>query len=263
MKEGVLILKIFNAIKLTKEYQNSGDRKKTIGIMDIDLEIDSGDFIAVMGKSGSGKSTLLKIMGTIDIPTSGYILIKGERVSYNNFEKLAMMRRREIGFIFQDFYLINTLSIKENIMLPMILDGKDGKIASEITEKNAAYFDIVNIIAKYPYEISGGEKQRVAICRALSNNPDIILADEPTGNLDSYSTKKVIDSLLMLNQEYKKTVIVVTHDSLLASFCKKAIFLKDGKIEREIESCNDQQEFHKRILDTIIDIDSSFTEKAT
>lgn len=183
----------------------------------ISFQVTEGEFVGIMGKSGCGKTTLLKTLGMIDKPTDGTIKFMGEDTSELYGDKLADIRNSKIGFIFQDFYLMDSLSVEENIMLPMIISKQNiNKMIAE-AKKYAEQFQIEHLLKKNPYELSGGEKQRVAICRALINNPDLILADEPTGNLDSKSGKIVIDALNKISSEYKKTIVMVTHDPQMAT----------------------------------------------
>ena len=198
----------------------------------LDFTVMEQEFIAIMGKSGCGKTTLLKILGLIDRPTSGKVYLKGKNTAKLWKDELADIRRRGIGFVFQDFYLLNSLSVLENIMLPMIIDKQDSKV-----------------LKKYPYELSGGEKQRVSISRALINDPDLILADEPTGNLDTKSGRIVIKALERINTRMGKTVILVTHDPKIASYCRRILFLKDGRLLESLERTGTKEEFYESILE--------------
>lgn len=204
-----------------------------------------------MGKSGCGKTTLLRILGGIDKETSGKVEFKGREISKLNSNEIAKIRRNEIGFVFQDFYLMDSLTAKENIMLPMILDKKSINVIDKVVNSNAKRFNIDKILDKYPYELSGGEKQRVAICRSLSNNPNLILADEPTGNLDSISSDIVINYFKIIHSELNKTIIVVTHDPFIASFCNRVLFMKDGEIIGDILKEFDINEFFNSIINKI------------
>lgn len=214
----------------------------------ISFNVEEGEFVGIMGKSGCGKTTLLKVLGMIDKQTAGTVKFMGEDISRLNADKLADIRREKIGFVFQDFYLMDSLSVEENIMLPMLL-GK-GKIArmKKRTKSLAKRFGIEALLSKNPYELSGGEKQRVAICRALMNNPELILADEPTGNLDSKSGKIVMDALNTINRRYKKTIVMVTHAPQMASNCRRMILMKDGKILDVLKRGEDRESFYQEIL---------------
>ena len=214
----------------------------------INLTINSQEFIAIMGKSGSGKTTLLKLLGMLDRPTEGKVFFKGEDSNFIRGDRLAKIRRCELGFIYQDYYLMDSLSVIENIMLPKILDHSSVEESMEESEKLADIMGVRTLMDKRTFELSGGEKQRVAICRALINHSDLILADEPTGNLDSASSETVMEYLQMINKDMKKTVVLVTHDAYVASFCNRVIFVKDGMIEVELKKTEGQDEFCDQIM---------------
>ena len=220
----------------------------------ISFYVSEGEFVGIMGKSGCGKTTLLKTLGMIDKPTDGEIYFLGEDTSKLYGDKLADIRNEKIGFIFEDFYLMDSLSVEENIMLPMIIGKKEIHNMKKLARKYAEQFQIGHLLNKNPYELSGGEKQRVAICRALINNPELILADEPTGNLDSKSGKIVIDALNKISAEYHKTIVMVTHDPQMASYCNRIILLKDGKILEEIEKDKSNEEFYQMILSKMAEL---------
>ncbi|MEE0780902.1 MAG: ABC transporter ATP-binding protein [Sellimonas sp.] len=220
---------------LIKNYLIDGNKKNTIRVLrGLDITVEQGEFIAVMGKSGCGKTTLLKILGLIDQPTAGEILFMGKNTKELYPDELADIRRNRIGFVFQDFYLMDSISVEENIMLPMILGKKKSDEMKKVVRQYAERFEISHLLEKNPYELSGGEKQRTAICRALVNSPDIILADEPTGNLDSKSGQIVVEALKSINQDLKKTIVMVTHDPQMASVTQRVIYMKDGIIMREL-----------------------------
>lgn len=211
--------------------------------------MEEGDFTGIMGKSGCGKTTLLKVLGMIDKQTDGTVRFMGQDTKGLSGDTLADIRRTKLGFIFQDYYLMDSLTVEENIMLPMILGQEDAQKMMDSAKAYAEKFQINHLLNKNPYELSGGEKQRVAICRALINNPDLILADEPTGNLDSKSGKIVIEALRTINQEMKKTIVMVTHDPQMASNCRKIILLKDGVILETLERGEkSQEEFYQEII---------------
>lgn len=214
----------------------------------INLTINSQEFIAIMGKSGSGKTTLLKLLGMLDRPTEGKVFFKGEDSNFIRGDRLAKIRRCELGFIYQDYYLMDSLSVRENIMLPKILDHSSVEESMEESEKLADIMGVRTLMDKRTFELSGGEKQRVAICRALINHSDLILADEPTGNLDSASSETVMEYLQMINKDMKKTVVLVTHDAYVASFCNRVIFVKDGMIKVELKKTEGQDEFCDQIM---------------
>lgn len=242
----LVVLKVNNLIK---EYRSRAVITKAIN--NINFIVEENEFVGIMGASGSGKTTLLNMLSGIDKPTCGSIEISGEDISKMNKDKLALFRRKHIGFVFQEFNLLDSLSVKDNIMLPMTLEEVDEEEIYKRLDGLAKNFDIENTLDKYPYEISGGQQQRVAICRAIANSPNIIFADEPTGNLDSKSSKKVMTSFEKLNEINKATILMVTHDSLAASYCKRVIFIKDGMIDREIRRNGSRHEFLDEILTSI------------
>lgn len=217
-------------------------------LKDIDFEVEKGEFVSIMGRSGCGKSTFLKLLGMIERPTSGAIYFDGMDTQDLWKDELADIRRRRIGFVFQDFYLLDSLCIRDNILLPMILDKADSKVMVRKVQELAELFGIEKLLLKAPYELSGGEKQRAAICRALINDPEIILADEPTGNLDSKSGKIVMDALKRINKEFHKTILMVTHDPYFASLSQKVVLLKDGQILDTIQCTDDDKAFYEKVF---------------
>lgn len=245
---------IIRAEKLYRDYvipspKERNEKEKIRVIKGIDLEVYEGDFVGIMGKSGCGKTTLIKVLGMIDKPTDGTVYFKDMDTKELWAEELADIRRRELGFVFQDFYLMDSLSIRNNIMLPMILDKKDTRDCMVRGEKLAKQFGITHLLDKHPYELSGGEKQRVAICRALINNPDLILADEPTGNLDSKAGDVVVKEFRRINEKLGKTIVMVTHDPKMASNCKRIIFLKDGNVLEDMRRTGRRETFYEHILE--------------
>jgi ABC-type lipoprotein export system ATPase subunit len=238
----------------TKISRDEGEEESIKVLKGLSFMIKEQEFVGIMGKSGCGKTTLLKTLGVIDKPTKGKLYFCGKNTRELWSDELADIRRRKIGFVFQDFYLMDSLSVSENIMLPMVLDKKDVKQCVKMSEEYAELFGIMHLMDKYPYELSGGEKQRVAISRALINDPDVILADEPTGNLDSKSGKTVIEALERINKEMKKTIIMVTHDPQVASRCKRILFLKDGVILEDLRRKESAEEFYGKILERMKDL---------
>lgn len=238
--------------KLIRNYQKAVGKKGTEDIKvlkGLNFQVEEGDFTGIMGKSGCGKTTLLKVLGLIDKQTDGTVRFMGQDTKGLSGDTLADIRRTKLGFIFQDYYLMDSLTVEENIMLPMILGQENAQKMMDAAKEYAEKFQIDHLLNKNPYELSGGEKQRVAICRALINNPDLILADEPTGNLDSKSVKIVIEALRTINQEMKKTIVMVTHDPQMASNCRKIILLKDGVILETLERGEkSQEEFYQEII---------------
>ena len=220
-------------------------------LKDINFKLKKGEFVAIMGPSGSGKSTLLQVISTIDSPTGGSVLIDGKNPHQMVKEELASFRRRELGFIFQDFNLIHTLTVEENIMLPLSLEGVPANEITKRTREVARYLGIEALLPKRTFEISGGQAQRVAIARAVAHQPSLILADEPTGNLDSKATKDVMNLLKTLNKEMDSTILMVTNDAYVSSMCHRVLFIKDGRIYQEIVAGDHESEFYQRILDML------------
>ena len=253
------MLEIIIAEKIYKTYNNSfidrvHSEKRNEVLKGVDLTVGEGECIGIMGKSGCGKTTLLKILGTIEKASKGKILFQGEDIERLSDELLSELRRKTLGFVFQDYKLLNSLTVKENIIIPMVLEKKNKTYIDKKISEEVELLGISSILNKYPYEISGGEKQRVAIARALANDPKLILADEPTGNLDSASALTIMDSLVKVNKKAKKALIIVTHDPLVASYCEKILFLKDGSIIDQINSPIDQKQKYKKIIDTMINL---------
>ncbi|EJR89809.1 ABC transporter ATP-binding protein [Bacillus cereus] len=217
----------------------------------IDLTIHKGEFVGIMGPSGSGKTTLLNIVSTIDSPTSGEVLINGENPHLLSYNDLALYRRRKLGFIFQSFNLLSTLSVKENIILPLALEGSVISQMNQCVKEVSGKLGIQNILNKQIYEISGGQAQRVAIARALIHIPQLILADEPTGNLDSQSAKDIMELLIQINQTESATIMLVTHDAIAASYCDRVIFIKDGRFYNEVYCGNSREKFLKKIVNVL------------
>ncbi|PLR75163.1 ABC transporter ATP-binding protein [Bacillus sp. UMB0728] len=220
-------------------------------LSELSLEISKGEFTGIMGPSGSGKTTLLNMISTIDSPTSGEILIEGKNPNMLKKNDLAKFRRRELGFVFQDFNLLETLTVKENILLPLTLDGVRLKVMEEKAEKVAGKLGIGPIMKKRTYEISGGQAQRAAIARAIIHTPKLLLADEPTGNLDSKASRDVMETMSDINKADGTTMLLVTHDPLAASYCDRVVFIKDGRLYNEIRQGDSRQAFFQKIIDML------------
>ena len=243
------VLEVENLIRNYQKAVGKKGKEDIKVLKGLNFQVEEGDFTGIMGKSGCGKTTLLKVLGMIDKQTDGTVRFMGQDTKGLSGDTLADIRRKKLGFIFQDYYLMDSLTVEENIMLPMILGQEDAQKMMDSAKAYAEKFQIDHLLNKNPYELSGGEKQRVAICRALINNPDLILADEPTGNLDSKSGKIVIEALRTINQEMKKTIVMVTHDPQMASNCRKIILLKDGVILETLERGEkSQEEFYQEII---------------
>ncbi|WP_276980919.1 ABC transporter ATP-binding protein [Johnsonella ignava] len=235
---------------LEKYYGGKGNITRAID--DISFEVEEGEYIGIMGASGSGKTTLLNCISTIDSATAGRIYLDGSDITTIKPSQLSKFRREKLGFIFQDFNLLDTLTASENIALALtILHTPANKIDSEI-QNMAKLLNITDVLSKYPYQMSGGQKQRVASARAIVTNPSMVLADEPTGNLDSKSARMLLESFRKLNEEINATIMMVTHDAFTASYCKRILFIKDGKIFNEIIRGKDsRKEFFDRIMEVI------------
>lgn len=240
------VLKIEN---LKKYYGVNTNITKAVN--GISFNINEGEFVAIMGASGSGKTTLLHCISTIDTPTSGFITIGNKEITKIKEDELADFRKENIGFIFQDFNLLDTMTIEENIALSLIINKENVKEIDKKVEAIATKLGISDILKKFPYEVSGGQKQRCACARALINNPKIILADEPTGALDSKSSRMLLETMAQMNTILKATILMVTHDSFSASFCNRVLFLKDGKIFNEIMK---GEKTRKKFFNEIIDM---------
>ncbi|WP_054027574.1 ABC transporter ATP-binding protein [Bacillus sp. FJAT-28004] len=221
-------------------------------LKDINLEINEGEFVGVMGPSGAGKSTLLNIFSTIDTPTSGEVIIAGQNIVTMKDEQLSDFRRQKLGFIFQDYNLLDTLTVKENILLPLALSKVPAAEIEKRVDEIADIFGIRDILNKYPYHISGGQKQRTAASRAIVTKPSLILADEPTGALDSKSASSLLESMRTLNETHASTIMIVTHDAYAASYCKRVIFIKDGELYKELhKKGQSRKEFFQSILEVL------------
>ncbi len=229
-----------------------GKSNITKAIDNISFTIDKGEFVGIMGPSGSGKTTLLNCISTIDTVTTGNIIINGYDITKLKSKKLENFRKNELGFIFQDFNLLDTLTAYENIALALTIQGKKPKEIDSLIKGIVENLGISSILNKYPYEMSGGQKQRVASARAIVTNPSLILADEPTGALDSKSSRLLLDSFENLNERLKATILMVTHDAFTASYTHRILFIKDGKIFNELIRGNDsRKEFFDRIIEVI------------
>jgi putative ABC transport system ATP-binding protein len=227
----------------------------TTAVSQVSFQLSQGSFVGIMGASGSGKTTLLNMIATIDKPTHGIIEINGQDITIIADEDLAGFRRDHLGFIFQDYNLLETLNVYENIALPLIIKGIETKNIKKIITSVAEKLEITNILFNFPYEISGGQRQRCACARAIVAKPSLILADEPTGALDSHSAKQLLDALLMLREEYTATILMVTHDAMSASYCDKILFMQDGEIKDMLNRGEyTKQEFFVAILQTMAQI---------
>ncbi|MFR6470729.1 ABC transporter ATP-binding protein [Turicibacter sanguinis] len=241
---------ILSVEKIEKYYGNKDNVTKAVD--QISFKVDKGEFVGIMGPSGSGKTTLLNCISTIDKVTTGNIVISGQDVTKMKSKMLENFRRDELGFIFQDFNLLDTLTAYENIALALTIQGRKPKEIDALIQEVATKLEITQVLSKYPYQMSGGQKQRVASARAIVTNPSLILADEPTGALDSKSSRLLLESFEKLNQELEATILMVTHDAFTASYAHRILFIKDGKIFNELIRGNDtRKEFFNRIIEVM------------
>lgn len=241
---------ILSVENIEKYYGNKDNITKAID--NINFKVDKGEFVGIMGPSGSGKTTLLNCISTIDKVTTGSIVINGKDITKLKSKQLEKFRRDELGFIFQDFNLLDTLTAYENIALALTIQGKKPKEIDALIKKVAKSLGIDGILNKFPYQISGGQKQRVASARAIVTNPSLILADEPTGALDSKSARMLLDSFESLNKDLEATILMVTHDAFTASYAHRILFIKDGKIFNElVRGTDSRKEFFDRIIEVI------------
>lgn len=242
---------IIEVENLTKVYSSFKGTKEVTALDGISLTAKKGEFIGVMGPSGSGKTTLLNILSGVDAATSGTVSIEGHNIVKMKRDELALFRRQRIGYIFQDFNLLDSLTLKENIALPMILDKKTPQEIEKRVDELMKFFGITELASKYQYHISGGQRQRVAAARALSTDPAVCFADEPTGNLDSKSAAGIMEMLTQMNEQKDCTILMVTHDAFAASYCKRIIFIKDGKVSAQIQRAVDRKSFFDKILEVL------------
>lgn len=244
-------MKILEVHSLRKVYTTRFGANKVEALKNVSFSVDEGEYVAIMGESGSGKTTLLNILAALDKPTNGIICLAGQDLSQIKESKIAAFRRDNLGFVFQDFNLLDTFSLKDNIFLPLVLAGKHYTEMEELIKPISQQLGITDLLKKFPYEVSGGQKQRAAVARAIITNPKLILADEPTGALDSKAT----DELLRLFSEINRngqTILMVTHSVKAASHASRVLFIKDGEVFHQIYrgDCNNEQ-LYQKISDTL------------
>lgn len=248
-KKECLGMVILEAKKIHKSYGNKFNKQEVL--KGIDITIEKGEFVSIMGASGSGKTTLLNVLSSIDRVSDGTIQIEGKEMTQMKEKQLAEFRKHHLGFIFQDYNLLDTLTVKENILLPLSIQNISKKEAEQKFQTLANELGILDLKDKYPNEISGGQKQRTSAARAFVHDPSIIFADEPTGALDSKSASDLLNKLSELNEKRQATILMVTHDPVAASFCNRVIFIKDGQIYTELyKGDQDRQTFFKDIMKT-------------
>lgn len=239
---------ILSVQNLSKSYGNKNFSSQVL--KGVSLKVMENDFIAIMGPSGSGKTTLLNIISTIDKPSGGKVLLEEKDITKLNAKDLSKIRQNKIGFIFQDYNLLDTMSLKDNIALPLTLNGHKSKDVIKKINTYAALFGLSSHLEKYPYQLSGGQKQRGAAIRALITNPSILFADEPTGALDSKSGKDLLNALQEANRKLHTAIVMVTHDAFAASYAKDVYFLKDGQILCRLSAGTDRKKFYDKIMET-------------
>ena len=247
VRAGVPVLEVNHVEKVYGSRNNV-----TRALADVSFAVDKGEFVGIMGASGSGKSTLLNCVSTIDTVTSGNVVINGADVTRMKHAKLTRFRREQLGFIFQDSNLLDTLTARENIALPLTIARVPAKETLARVEQVAQRLDIAGVLDKYPYQMSGGQQQRVAAARALVTDPAIILADEPTGALDSKNARLLLESIETMNRQYQATVLMATHDSFAASYTNRVLFIRDGRIFTELRRGDSpRREFFDRIMEVV------------
>lgn len=242
---------ILEAQSLKKIYMTRFGGNQVQALSNVSFSVEQGEYVAIMGESGSGKTTLLNILAALDKPTSGRVLLDGKNLSDVKEKELAAFRRENLGFVFQDFNLLDTFSLQDNIFLPLVLGGKDYQEMKQRLQPIARKLGITDILEKYPYEVSGGQKQRIAVARALITNPKLILADEPTGALDSHSTDGLLRVFNEINQD-GQTILMVTHSTKAASHAGRVLFIKDGEVFHQIyRGNNTNEQLYQKISDTL------------
>jgi ABC-type lipoprotein export system ATPase subunit len=242
---------------LTKIYSNTRNKVAARALNGINLDVYQKEFISIMGPSGSGKTTLLNILAGLDRPTSGELWLQGENMATLKADELALFRRRNLGFVFQDFNLLDTLTLAENVALPLSLDRQRGKNIPQQVSELMHFLGIADQMQRYPYEVSGGQQQRAAVARAIIHRPRLLLADEPTGNLDSASARSLLELFQQLNNQQQATILMVTHDPFSASYSQRVVFIKDGHVFTHLQRSGNQQQFFQSILNTLAQLEGT------
>lgn len=236
---------------LKKIYTTRFSNQQVQALSNVTFSVEEGEYVAIMGESGSGKTTLLNILASLDQPTSGQVLLNGQDITHLKEKEISQFRRKNLGFVFQDFNLLDTFSIKDNIFLPLVLSKEPYPVMQQKLKALAPKLGIEDLLEKYPYEISGGQKQRVAVARALITHPQLVLADEPTGALDSKSTDQLLEIFDTVNQE-GQTILMVTHSIKAASYASRVLFIRDGEVFHQIYKGNQtNQQMYQSISDTL------------
>lgn len=242
---------------LTKIYHNSRHKIATAALNDMNLDVYQREFISIMGPSGSGKTTLLNLLAGLDRPSGGELWLQGENMAMLKASELALFRRRNLGFVFQDFNLLDTLTLAENVALPLSLDGQNGKKILQRVNEIMQFLGIADQMQRYPYEVSGGQQQRAAVARAVVHHPRLLLADEPTGNLDSAAARSLLELFQKLNAQQQATILMVTHDPFSASYSQRVVFIKDGRVFSHLRREGSQQQFFQSILNTLAQLEGT------
>ena len=244
-------MSLLNVKNLKKVYVTRLGGSKVEALKDVNFEVEKGEYVAIMGESGSGKTTLLNILATVDRPTEGQVLLNGKDITKIKEDRLAQFRREHLGFVFQDFNLLDSFTLEDNIYLPLVLAGQKTKVMKERLDMIAPMLGIEALLKKYPYEVSGGQKQRTAMARALITNPEIILADEPTGALDSKTTGEILKMFETIHDN-GQTILMVTHSVRAASYADRVLFIKDGEIYHQIYRGNmSRDDMYRKISDSL------------
>lgn len=237
---------------LKKIYSSRLGGNQVQALSNISFSVEENEFVAIMGESGSGKTTLLNILATLDSPTSGKVLLRGKSIVNISESEISAFRRDNLGFVFQDFNLLDTFSVRDNILLPLVLAKMPYQQMEELLAPTAKSLKLTDLLSKYPYELSGGQKQRTAVARAIITNPQLLLADEPTGALDSHSAENLLQLFKKINM-YGQTILMVTHSVKAASHAKRVLFLRDGEIFHQLYKGDmSEAELHKKISDTLV-----------
>ncbi|RNB79910.1 ABC transporter ATP-binding protein [Brevibacillus nitrificans] len=244
-------------VKQVQKIYGAKGESQSHALKGVTLNIREGEFVGIMGPSGSGKTTLLNVISTLDRPSQGVIEIAGTDITKMNQNQLADFRSQRLGFIFQDFNLLENLTMYENIALPLSLQGIPSTQIREQVKKVAKTLGIEELLTKYPVQVSGGQKQRAAAARALVHEPAILLADEPTGALDSKNAKSLLETMSDLNENHHVSILMVTHDAFSASYCQRILFIQDGSLYKEIHRTEDRSSFFKQILDVLAELGAS------
>jgi ABC-type lipoprotein export system ATPase subunit len=242
---------------LIKIYGNTRNKITTRALNGMSLDVDQREFISIMGPSGSGKTTLLNLLAGLDRPSGGELWLQGENMAALKAGELALFRRRNLGFVFQDFNLLDTLTLAENVALPLSLDGQNSKVIQQRVSETMHFLGIAEFMQRYPYEVSGGQQQRAAVARAVIHQPRLLLADEPTGNLDSASARALLELFQKLNAQQQATILMVTHDPFSASYSQRVVFIKDGRVFTHLQRSGSQQQFFQSILNTLAQLEGT------